>query len=61
MDLEFPRGNPEVVLLLKQFSWPGLAQIEIMNKIKVVQIIPLAQPRGAERVFAPSTCNRICY
>jgi len=49
MGLEFPRGNPDGRSSPEQF--PGSDwRIEIMNKIKVVQIIPLLSPGGAERV-----------
>src|SRR5258707_14573767 len=48
-DLEFPRGNPDGRSSPEQFPGPDW-RIKIMNKIKVVQIIPLLSPRGAERV-----------
>src|SRR5258708_25403487 len=48
-DLEFPRGNPDGRSSPEQFPGPDW-QIKIMNKITVVQIIPLLSPGGAERV-----------
>jgi len=47
--LEFPRGNPDGRSSPEQFPGPDW-RIEIMNKVKVVQIIPLLSPGGAERV-----------
>jgi glycosyltransferase involved in cell wall biosynthesis len=47
--LEFLRGNLDGRSSLEQFPGPNW-RIEIMNRIKVVQIIPLLSPGGAERV-----------
>src|SRR5579859_1240136 len=47
--LEFPRGNPDGHFSPEQFFGPDW-RIQVMNKIKVVQIVPLLSPGGAERV-----------
>jgi glycosyltransferase involved in cell wall biosynthesis len=47
--LEFPHGSPDGRSSPEQFPGPDW-RIEIMNKIKVVQIVPLLSPGGAERV-----------
>jgi glycosyltransferase involved in cell wall biosynthesis len=47
--LELPVKNPDGRFSLEGF--PGLdRRIEIMNKVKVMQIIPMLSPGGAERV-----------
>jgi glycosyltransferase involved in cell wall biosynthesis len=47
--LEFPPQNPEGSFSPEEI--PGQDwQIELMNKIKVMQIVPLLSPGGAERV-----------
>jgi len=47
--LDFPPENPDGRFSPEQFPGPDW-QIELMNKIKVVQIVPLLSPGGAERV-----------
>jgi glycosyltransferase involved in cell wall biosynthesis len=47
--LEFPRANPVGRFSPEQFPGPDW-RIEIMNKVKVVQIVPMLSPGGAERV-----------
>src|SRR5258708_6830687 len=47
--LEFPPQNQEGSFSPEEIPGPDW-QIELMNKIKVVQIVPLLSPGGAERV-----------
>src|SRR5258708_30511365 len=48
-ELEFPPQNPDGSFSPEEITGPDW-QIELMNKIKVVQIVPLLSPGGAERV-----------
>jgi len=48
-ELEFPPQNPEGSFSPEEITGSDW-QIELMNKIKVVQIVPLLSPGGAERV-----------
>jgi glycosyltransferase involved in cell wall biosynthesis len=47
--LELPAKNPDGRFSLECFPGPDW-RIEIMNKVKVVQIVPMLSPGGAERV-----------